>query len=99
VTTAEALELNVELHVDPHVILRHASWEEYEAILAMRGESAVPRITYLEGVLELMSPSRNHEQDKTLVARLVEAYAEELGIDLVGMGSWTLKRKEVQRGA
>lgn len=39
------------------------------------------------------------ENLKTLVARLVEAYAEELGIDLVGMGSWTLKRKEVQRGA
>lgn len=85
--------------MDQRVTLRSATWKEYEALLAMRGENAVPRVTYLEGVLELMSPSRDHEQDKTLLARLVEAYAEELGIDLFGIGSWTLKREEAQRGA
>jgi Uma2 family endonuclease len=89
----------VAQHVDQRVMLRRATWLEYEALLAMRGDSAVPRITYLEGVLELMSPSRNHEQDKKLLARLVEAYAEELAIDLFGIGSWTLKREEADRGA
>jgi Uma2 family endonuclease len=59
----------------------------------------VPRITYLKGALELMNPSRNHEQDKTLLARLLEAYADELGIDLFGIGSWTLKNEEAERGA
>jgi hypothetical protein len=34
-----------------------------------------------------------------LLARLVEGYAEELSLDLVAIGSWTLKRKEAQRGA
>jgi Uma2 family endonuclease len=99
VTGSEALELDVAQHVDQRVMLRRATWLEYEALLAMRGDSAVPRITYLEGVLELMSPSRNHEQDKKLLARLVEAYAEELAIDLFGIGSWTLKREEADRGA
>ncbi|HEX6739168.1 MAG TPA: Uma2 family endonuclease, partial [Vicinamibacteria bacterium] len=54
---------------------------------------------YLEGVLELMSPSREHERVKTKLARVVEAYAEELGLNLEGYGSWTLKRKEAERGA
>jgi Uma2 family endonuclease len=99
VTGSEALELDVAQHVDQRVMLRRATWLEYEALLAMRGDSAVPRITYLEGVLELMSPSRSHEQDKKLLARLVEAYAEELAIDLFGIGSWTLKREEADRGA
>jgi Uma2 family endonuclease len=96
---AEAEDLHVEHHVDQRVILRGATWKEYEVLLAMRGESAVPRITYLKGALELMNPSRNHEQDKTLLARLLEAYADELGIDLFGIGSWTLKNEEAERGA
>ena len=29
----------------------------------------------------------------------MEAYADELGLDLEGIGSWTLKRKELERGA
>jgi Uma2 family endonuclease len=33
-----------------------------------------------------------------LLARLVEAYTEELSIDLEGIGSWTLKREELERG-
>lgn len=35
------------------------------------------RVTYLEGQLEIMSPSRSHEMLKKLIARLLEAYAEE----------------------
>ena len=35
---------------------------------------------------------------KKKIARLLEAYAEELGIELEGYGSWTLKRKETEGG-
>ncbi len=84
--------------IDQRVIL-HVGWDEYEAVLAMRGESSAVRIAYLEGALELMSPSRDHETLKKKLARLVEAYAGELGIELEGYGSWTLKRREVERGA
>jgi Uma2 family endonuclease len=65
----------------------------------MRGESAVPRITYLEGLIEPMTPSKFHEIDKTRFARVLEAWAEEAGVDLEGYGSWTLKRKRQKRGA
>jgi Uma2 family endonuclease len=82
-----------------HFVYLHGRWEDYERLLAMRGESSVPRITYLEGLIELMSPSQYHEIDKTRFARLLEAWAEEAGVDLEGYGSWTLKRKRAKRGA
>ncbi|HVW26054.1 MAG TPA: Uma2 family endonuclease [Polyangiaceae bacterium] len=83
---------------DHFVYLRGVRWSEYEALLAMRGERSVPRITYLEGTLELMSPSKYHEKDKTFLGRLLEAWAIEKGIQLEGYGSWTLKNSKEERG-
>jgi Uma2 family endonuclease len=67
-------------------------------VLAMRGEKSGTRITYLKGVLELMSPSADHESLKTMLARLLEAYADARGIELQGYGSWTVKSAEKERG-
>ena len=84
---------------DQRVFLRGVSWEGYESVLALRGESSAVRISYLEGTLELMSPSQDHELLKKMIARLVEIYADELGIPLEGYGSWTLKNPALERGA
>jgi Uma2 family endonuclease len=84
--------------VDQFVYL-NASWADYENLLAMRGESSVPRITYVNGVVELMSPSKPHEKDKTRFARLLEAWSDIAGGDLEGFGSWTLKDEREDRGA
>jgi len=72
-------------------------WDQFEAILALRGDAAGPRVTYLHGELELMSPSRNHESIKKLLARMVELYALEKGIELSGFGSWTLRNAPKER--
>lgn len=55
-------------------------------------------MAYLEGDVELMTPSRSHESIKTWIARLLEAYAEERSIELNGYGSWTIKSAPKQRG-
>jgi len=81
------------------VYLHDVSFRAYEALLEMRGERSVPRIAYSQGVLELMTPSRYHENDKTRFARLLEAWAEETGVQLEGIGSWTLKSSHEERGA
>jgi Uma2 family endonuclease len=78
---------------DQRVTLHGVSWEHFLGVLAARGDSSAVRVTYLAGELELMSPSYSHAMIKTTIARLVEAYADELGIDLYGVGSWTLKSK------
>jgi Uma2 family endonuclease len=96
---ADALDPVLVQHtVDQRVVLRNVCWNDYEAVLAMRGDRAVPRIAYLEGTLEFMTPSRDHEVLKKKMARLLEAYAEELQIPLEGYGSWTLRRRERERG-
>lgn len=99
--TMESGSLDPELvrrSIDQRVVLRDVTWADYEALLTMRGERAVPRMVFVEGTLELMTPSRQHEIIKTTLARLLEAYAEELGIELEGYGSWTLKREDLERG-
>jgi Uma2 family endonuclease len=85
-------------HVDQRVRLHGIAWKDYEAILAMRGESAGVRITYLDGELELMTPSLDHEAWKTRLARLIEAWAEERGVELEGYGSWTVRSEAAGRG-
>jgi Uma2 family endonuclease len=74
------------------------SWEAYEALLVAIGDSAGYRLTYLQGILEIMSPSRSHEIDKKNIARLLEAYLEENRIRFWGLGSTTLKQKDRQAG-
>lgn len=88
--TAPVLGVNVDPRCDERVILRGISWAQYRALAAARGESAVPRLTWVNGVLEIMSPSYEHEGIKTRIGRLLEAWSEERGLALEGFGSWTL---------
>lgn len=74
------------------------TWRDYETLLDIRGESSGVRISYLDGVIELMSPSIDHESIKTTIARLAEAYSDENGLFFNGFGSWTLKRKLAKKG-
>ncbi|KAB2933699.1 MAG: Uma2 family endonuclease [Candidatus Contendobacter sp.] len=85
-------------HIDQRVRLHGIDWEGYESFLALRGEQSGTRVTYLDGELELMSPSINHEIFKKTLARLLEAYAEEKGIELNGYGSWTVKSAKDKLG-
>ncbi|MFP4063016.1 MAG: Uma2 family endonuclease [Halochromatium sp.] len=84
---------------DQIVQLAQADWSDYERLLEIRGESASPRLTFIDGVLELMTPSWNHDWDKTTLARLLETWAIEVGVAMDGAGSWTIKSKLAKRGA
>ncbi len=83
---------------DQRLIMHNVPWSHYEVLLGLRGDAPVPRMAYLEGSLELISPSRDHERMKTMMARLLEAYAIHGGLPLNGYGSWTLKNSLVERG-
>jgi Uma2 family endonuclease len=84
---------------DQRLVTYNVPWSHYEAQLALRGDAPVPRMAYLEGTLELMSPSKDHERVKSYIGRLVEAYALERSIDLSPYGGWTLKEAPKQAGA
>lgn len=86
-------------HEDHVVQLEQVSWSDYERLLAIRGDRSAPRFTYIEGLLEIMSPSKDHESIKSFIGRLVEAYCHHAGIVFSPYGSWTLKEEKKERGA
>ena len=83
---------------DGRVILHGVSWEGWQAQLRLRGDKSAPRLTYLDGSMELMSPSKDHERIKSYLGRLVETYAMHHGIDLSPYGGWTLQEEVKNAG-
>ena len=80
-------------------IISGVSWERYEAFLDDLGDSLRYRVTYLDEVLELVSPNRRHERNKTIVGSLLEDYLKEKHIRYFPLGSTTLRKHEKRGGA
>ncbi len=79
-------------------IITGVSWEQYEALLADLEDSSTYRVAYLEGVLEIVSPSRRHERGKTQIGTFLEIYFVETDTEYFPMGSTTLRKQEKQAG-
>ncbi len=73
------------------------SWQYYETLLTQLQDSLEFRLTYLDGILEVMSPSRNHESIKTRIGDLLLIYFLETDTEYYPTGSMTLRNPE-QRG-
>lgn len=94
------LETRDDRPTEDHVVqMDGATWNDYERLLEIRGDRSAPRIAYLDGRIEIMSPSRDHEGIKSLIGRLVEAYCLHAGIRFMPFGSWTIKDRNKQSGA
>ncbi len=84
---------------EERVTLYGVTWEEYDTLGNMFTDRFPGlRMTYLEGILQLMNVSLEHERLKTIIARLIEIYAVEKRINLNGYGNATFKNKAVLRG-
>lgn len=77
---------------DQVVVLRGVSWDQYVALSSNRTSSR-PLMAYLDGELEIVSTSREHEIDKKLIARFLEAYADAAEVSLNGIGNATFRKK------
>ncbi len=81
------------------VVLYGVTWETYEALLAALGDDhPTLRLTYREGTLEIMTTSRYHETLKTIIARLLEAWAVERDVSISGYGAATFRKRAKERG-
>ncbi len=80
------------------LIMTDVSWLMYEQLLEEFGEKRGSRINYSEGVLEIMVPLPEHEDDKVIIADLVKVLLEELDIEFRSLGSTTFKSEAMQRG-
>jgi Uma2 family endonuclease len=92
-------EIDLEFNdSEEKLTINKVSWDRYEKLLNDLGESSPYRITYLDGILEIMSPSRRHEVDKKNLARLLEIYFEEAEIDFWSFGSTTFRKADKESG-
>lgn len=79
-------------------IIDNVSWAQYEALLAELGDSLAYRVNYLDGVLEILAPSRRHETGKTRIGTLIEIYFLETDTEYFPTGSTTFRKAEKQVG-
>ena len=82
---------------EQRILLTNVPWSTY-VMLRDSVYSCGVRMTYLEGQLEIMSPSREHEVEKKQIARLLELFCLERDIPLFGYGSTTFRKEEGERG-
>jgi Uma2 family endonuclease len=84
---------------EQRLVLEGVTWQQYDALVALFiNQFPALRMTYLEGTLELMTTSPEHERLKKIIARLIEAFAEESDLDLNGYGSATFRKEAAARG-
>ena len=87
----------VENRTAGHVVLHNIAWSTYEAIVA-ENRNPGTRFTYDRGMLEIMSPSEEHERFKRLIGRMIETMTEELEIPIRSAGSTTWKSEIREQG-
>ena len=81
------------------ITLYNVAWEQYNTLVELfMDQFPSLRMTFLEGTLEIMGTSSEHERLKTIIARLLEMYAVEKRITLNGYGNTTFRKEAKQRG-
>ncbi|MFM8709333.1 MAG: Uma2 family endonuclease [Planctomycetia bacterium] len=81
---------------ETRTVLENVGWETFLELAEGRSGS-VPRMTFDQGVLELMTPRRQHEGIGRLIGRIVETYSEVHGIEILSCASTTFKRADLDR--
>ncbi|MBR8840543.1 MAG: Uma2 family endonuclease [Stigonema ocellatum SAG 48.90 = DSM 106950] len=80
-------------------ITNSVDWEIYESLLLKLEDNCHYRITYLDGILEIVSPSFRDEELKKRLGFLLELYLVRNRIKHTPMGSPTIKNKLKKAGA
>ena len=84
---------------EQRVMLEGIRWQQYKGLLATLGDDFPNlRLSYLEGTLEIMTTSPEHEELKKIIAMLMEAYFQETRTRFHGIGSATFRKAARQRG-
>ncbi len=81
---------------ESRTVLESVRWETFVELAEQR-RGSVPRMVYDEGVLEMMSPRRQHENIGRFIGRLIETYSEVWEIEIQSVASTTFKRKDLQK--
>jgi Uma2 family endonuclease len=75
-------------------LIEGISWEKFEAIESVFSDVAGIRLAYLDGVIEIMPISNEHEELKSTLGRLLEVYLRAKGIRYYVRGGASLGNKD-----
>jgi Uma2 family endonuclease len=92
-------ELKKALDSEAMFVTNGVSWDNYEILLTKLEDNCHYRVTYLDGVLEIVSPSKRHESAKTRISFLVSLYLWRKQIQHFPLGSTTFKNEAKKAGA
>lgn len=81
---------------ETRILIPNIRWEIFEALGA--SDCAGTRFAYDQGMLEIMSPSVEHERLHRALGRMIETITEELNLPVFSAGSTTLKLQMEERG-
>lgn len=94
------LELNTEqIRGEKRVVFNHLSWLSYQQILQAIGENNRAHLFYDRGTLEITMPLEEHEFYRELIGLFIRILVVELGLKIKSLGSTTLAREDLERGA
>lgn len=82
---------------EQRLVVSGVPWETYVMLREALDHTNL-RMTYLEGTLEILSPSRRHEVEKKQIARFLELFCLERDIPLFAYGSTTWRSEAKARG-
>ncbi|MEG4346766.1 Uma2 family endonuclease [Microcoleus sp. A003_D6] len=80
---------------DSCLTLKGVSWSQFESLEAAFESVGGIKFAYLDGILEIMTVSPEHEETKSTLSVLLEAYLREKGIRFYVKGGPTLGSKEL----
>lgn len=76
-------------------VIHNLSWEQFEELDLSLENFAGVKLAYLDGTAEIMPVSREHEDFKSTLVRLLEAYMDEKEIRFYKRGGPSLGDKEL----
>ncbi len=79
------------------LLIKDISWQQFETILDELGESRASRVSYSNGLLEIMVPLPEHEKAKSLISDMVKILLEELQLDNECFGSTTFRNEQMSQ--
>src|SRR6267142_2283700 len=85
---------------EQRVVVCGISWKRYLAFDKKLGDDRpAPRLYFLDGELEIMTTSNEHERIKKWIAGFLEDYFLEIGTEIITRGQATMRTALKQAGA
>jgi Uma2 family endonuclease len=80
------------------VTFNDVTWEEYEELLERVGEDSGLRVSFDNGMLQVMTTSPEHEKYAGFIGRLVSTLGLRLRFNILFFGSMTMKKRTLRQG-